>query len=124
MTAKKDKEVREFMAGVYDTISGKKSIDELYSEIGLPVAVSKYARFEAKTNSTKKPFVTVERYMDGELRFNNQIIIKGIKKTILLVVPNCGMKIEYVRHPSYNPSKPPMATDKEILEANKKEENR
>lgn len=95
------------------TVRGKLSILGLNKLIGLPIAVKVMAKMEAITGSTVNPMIVVERYIDGELRYANDIRIKNIKKSMISKVDSSELITDYVRAPNYNPAKPPKATKKE-----------
>jgi len=97
------------------TIDGKFTIPELNRKYGLPKAILKYAKVEALTGLTSKPTIIVERFVDGELFYTKDIVIRGIPKSVLLVMDHNGISVEYVRHPTYNPEKMIKASEKEIF---------
>ena len=114
MEPKKDK-VQELLDQRHLTIDGKFTIAELNRKYGLPKAILKYAKVEALTGLTSKPTMIVERFVDGELFYTKDIVIRGIPKSVLLVMDHNGISVEYVRHPTYNPEKMIKATEKEVF---------
>jgi len=87
------------------TIDGKFTIPELNLKYGLPKAILKYAKVEALTGLTSKPTMIVERWVDGELFYTEQVVIRGIPKSVLLQMEYNGITTEHVRHPTYDPSR-------------------
>jgi len=112
-TANKVK-VAELLAQRFVTAYGKYTIPQLISKFGAPKAVIKIAKVEAKTGLASKPTVVVERFVDGELHFRNNVVIPGIQKYLLLQMDYSGIETQYVRHPTYNPANMVKATEKEI----------
>lgn len=110
--AKKQEKLRE----VYQTVHGKMSIMEMIRRFGSPCATIKLSKIEVRTTFTSNPFIKTERVIDCELFFKEDLVVKGLKKEFVLSIDYSGIKKEYVRHPNYNPSKPPKATKKEIKE--------
>lgn len=103
----------------HTTIYGKFTITELNRIYGSPKAILKYAKVEALTGLTSTPTIIVERFVDGELFYNENLVIRGISKSVLLQMDHNGISVEYVRHPTYNPEKMIKATEKEILSVGK-----
>lgn len=97
------------------TVDGKFTIPELNQKYGLPKAILKYAKVEALTGLTSTPTTTVERWVDGELFYTEQVVIRGIPKSVLLQMEYNGIATEYVRHPTYDPAKMIKASDKEVM---------
>lgn len=114
MEPKKDK-VQELLDQRHLTVDGKFTIAELNRKYGLPKAILKYAKVEALTGLTSKPTMIVERWVDGELFYTEQVVIRGIPKSVLLHMEYNGITTEYVRHPTYDPSKMIKASDKEVM---------
>jgi len=114
MEPKKDKK-QELLDQRHLTVNGKFTIPELNKLHGLPKAILKYAKVEALTGLTSKPTVVVERWVDGELFYTEQIVIRGIPKSVLLQMEYNGIATEYVRHPTYSPDKMIKASDKEVM---------
>ena len=106
--------LKELLEERFVTIKGKATIPELNKILGLPKAVLKYAKVEARTGLVTKSTVEVERFVDGELQYTKDIVIRGISKSLLVQMDYSGISIEYVRHPTYNPEKMIKATEKEI----------
>jgi len=96
-------------------VGGKFTITELNQKYGLPKAILKYAKVEALTGLTSKPTIIVERWVDGELFYTEHIVIRGISKSVLLLMECNGIAVEYVRHPTYDPSKMIKASDREVM---------
>lgn len=86
----------------------------MIKQFGQPKAIFKYAKVEALTGLTSTPTVLVERFIDGELFFRKDLVIRGIPKSILLLSDYNGIETQYIRHPSYDPSKMIRATKVEI----------
>jgi len=57
----------------------------------------------------------VERWVDGELFYTEQVVIRGISKSVLLLMEYNGITTEHVRHPTYDPSKMIKASNKEVM---------
>jgi len=104
----------ELLAQRHLTVHGKMTIPQMIAKFGAPLAVLKYAKVEAKTGLVSKPTVVVERFVDGELVFRNDLVVTGISKSLLLKMDYAGIETQYVRHPTYNPASMIKATDKEI----------
>lgn len=101
------------------TVIGIKTILELNSEIGLPKAVIKLAKVEAKTGLTSAPTIVVERFVDAELHYTKDIILNSIPNSIVSKLNLTGIEKVFVRHPKYSPMTMVMATKKEISNAGK-----
>ena len=114
MEPKKDK-VQELLDQRHLTVDGKFTIPELNRKYGLPKAILKYVKVEALTGLTSKPTMIVERWVDGELFYTEQVVIRGIPKSVLLHMEYNGITTEYVRHPTYDPSKMIKASEKEVM---------
>jgi len=112
-TANKVK-VAELLAQRFVTTYGKYTIPQLISKFGGPKAVIKIAKVEARTVLVEKPTMIVERFIDGELHFRNDVVIPWIQKELLLQMDYSGIETKHVRHPTYNPANMVKATDKEI----------
>jgi hypothetical protein len=97
------------------TVHGRLTIPQLTEELGLPTAILKYAKVEAKTGQCANATIEVERFIDGELVFSKDVVIPGISKALILLTDYSGISIVYVRHPSYNPATMVKANEKEIL---------
>lgn len=106
---------KELLDQRHTTIDGKFTITELNQIYGLPKAILKYAKVEALTGLTSTPTIKVERFIDGELFYNDNLVIRGISKSVLLQMDHNGIVVDYVRRPTYNPEKMIKATEKEIL---------
>ena len=74
------------------------------------------ARIEVRTGFVSKPFITVERFGDGKLVYRPDIVISGVPEGLLKQMPYGGIKVEMVRHPKYDGTKMPKATQAEINE--------
>ena len=96
------------------TVRGNLNILQLNKLLGFPLAVMKYAKVEAKFNSIGTPFIVVERYIDGELRYSKDLVIRNISKSYIKKMECSEISTEYIRKDDYNPAKPPKATKKEI----------
>lgn len=107
--------IKEILEEVFVTIHGKATIPELNKQLGLPKAILKYAKVEARTGLTSKPTVVVDRFVDGELFYTKDVVIRGIPKSVLIKLDYSGIATEYVRHPTYSPDKMIKATEKEIM---------
>ena len=112
-TANKVK-LNELLSQVHLTAYGKMTIPQMVRKFGVPKAILKYAKVEAKTGLTGKPTMVVERFIDGELFFQKDVVINGIEKSLLLQMDYSVIETQYVRHPTYKPSTMVKATDKEI----------
>lgn len=115
---KKEIAVEELKEEIYNVlINGefkKMTIPQLNKMLGLPKAVMVFNRMEARTGQTVNPFITVERFADGQLRYDNGTVIKGIKRSILPLLDYSGIKTAYRRKENYDPEKMPKATMGEI----------
>jgi len=109
--------VKELLDQRHLTVNGKFTIPELNKLHGLPKAILKYAKVEALTGLTSKPTVVVERWVDGELFYAENLVIRGIPKSVLLQMDYNGITTEYVRHPTYTPDNMIRATEKEIMKS-------
>ena len=68
---------------------------------------------EVRHKSCQIQTIVVDRFVDGELHFSKDIIVRDLKKTE--VIEFAGEVVtEYVRHPTYNGIKMPNATQVEI----------
>ena len=113
---KKEVKLQDFMEGMRLTVLGWKSIMELNKELGLPTAVMEMAKIEVRTGFVSKPFIKVDRFVDGKLVYRPDIVIAGVPEGLLKQMPYGGIKIEKVRHPKYDGTKMPKATQAEINE--------
>jgi len=104
----------ELIEQKYLTVEGKMTIPQMVAKFGLPKAILKYAKIEARTGMCQKPTVVVDRFIDGELFFNKQVVVGGISKQLILLMDCNGIEVEYIRHPTYNPANMVKASDKEI----------
>lgn len=104
----------ELLSQRFLTAYGKYTIPQLTSKFGAPKAILKYAKVEAKTGLVGKPTMIVDRFVDGELFFQKDVVVSGISKDKLLQMDYDGIETVYVRHPTYNPANMVKATDKEI----------
>jgi hypothetical protein len=104
----------ELMSKRFLTVDGKLTIPQMIQRFGLPIAILKMAKVEARTGLVVKPTIVVERFVDGELFFNKDLVVSGIQKALLLQMEYAGIKTEYIRHPTYNPQNMIKATEKEI----------
>jgi PHP family Zn ribbon phosphoesterase len=112
--------LEELLEQKFLTVDGKKTIPELTKMYGNPIAVMKYAKVEALTGLTSKPTVIVERFIDGELHYTKDIVVRGIGKSLLVKMDHGVVRVEYIRHSMYNPEKMVRATEKEIMVAGAK----
>lgn len=99
---------------VFNTVYGNLTIPKIIKQLGTPKAILRYAKVEALTGLTSTPTVLVERFIDGELFFRKDLVIRGISKSILLLSDYNGIEIQYVIHPNYDPSKLIKATKAKI----------
>lgn len=113
---KKEVRLQDFMEGMRLTVLGWKNIMELNKELGLPTAVMEMATIEVRTGFVSKPFIKVDRFVDGKLVYRPDIVIAGVPEGLLKQMPYGGIKIEKVRHPKYDGTKMPKATQDEINE--------
>lgn len=104
----------ELLSQRFLTAYGKYTIPQLVDKFGLPKAILKYTKVEARTGLVGKPTIVVERFIDGELVFRDDVVISGIDKSLLIQMDYSGIETVLVRHPTYNPSRMPKASDKEI----------
>ena len=111
---KKEVKLQDFMEGMRLTVLGWKSIMELNKELGLPTAVLEMATIEVRTGFVSKPFIKVDRFVDGKLVCRPDIVIAGVPDGLLKQMPYGGIKVEKVRHPKYDGTKMPKATLAEI----------
>lgn len=77
---KKEVKLQDFMEGMRLTVFGWKSIMELNKELGLPTAVMEMARIEVRTGFVSKPFIKVDRFVDGKLVYRPDIVIAGVQE--------------------------------------------
>ena len=113
---KKEEKMKDFMESMRLTVLGWKSIEELNKELGLPTAVMEMATIEVRTGFVSKPFIKVDRFVDGKLVYRPDIVIAGVPERLLKQMPYGGIKVEKVRHPKYDGTKMPKATLAEINE--------
>ncbi|MBV2195508.1 MAG: hypothetical protein KUL78_03250 [Flavobacterium sp.] len=113
---KKEVRLQDFMEGMRLTVLGWKNIMELNKELGLPTAVMEMATIEVRTGFVSKPFIKVDRFVDGKLVYRPDIVISGVPEGLLKQMPYGGIKVEKVRHPKYDGTKMPKATQDEINE--------
>ena len=113
---KKEEKMKDFMESMRLTVLGWKSIEELNKELGLPTAVLEMATIEVRTGFVSKPFIKVDRFVDGKLVYRPDIVISGVPEGLLKQMPYGGIKVEKVRHPKYDGTKMPKATQAEINE--------
>lgn len=111
---KKEIKLKDFMEQRVLTVLGWRSVEELNKELGLPVAVMEMARVEVRTGFVSKPFIAVERFVDGKLVYRPDIVVTGVPEALLKQIPYSGIKVEMVRHPKYDGTKMPKATLAEI----------
>lgn len=111
---KKGVKLQDFMEGMRLTVLGWKSIVDLNKELGLPTAVMEIARIEVRTGFVSKPFITVERFVDGKLVYRPDIVISGVPEAMIKEIPYGSIRTEKVRHPKYDGTKMPKATLAEI----------
>lgn len=112
---KKELKLQDFMEAKMLTVLGWKSIEELNKEIGLPIAVKEMARIEVRTGMVENPFLKVERFVDGKLEYAKDIVVSGVPEAMLNQVPYSGIRVDKVRHPKYDGTKMPKATQAEIM---------
>lgn len=115
MSAKAEEKLQDVLTERRMTVLGWKSINELNEELGLPTAVIEMAKVEARTGMTGKPFVKVDRFVDGKLEYRADLVIKGLSEAIVKQCPYGGIQARRVRHPRYDGGSMPRATKKEIL---------
>jgi len=96
------------------TVYGSLTIPQMIKQFGQPKAILKYAKVEALSGLTSAPTILVERFIDGELFFKTDLVIRGISKSILLLTDYNGIETQYVRHPTYDTSKLIKASKAEI----------
>ena len=113
---KKEEKMKDFMESRRLTVLGWKSIEDLNKELGLPTAVLEMATIEVRTGFVSKPFIKVDRFVDGKLVYRPDIVIAGVPEGLLKQMPYGGIKVEKVRHPKYDGTKMPKATQAEINE--------
>ena len=113
---KKELKLQDFMEERRLTTLGWRTINQLNMELGLPVAVKEMARIEVRTGFVSKPFITVERFVDGKLEYRGDIVISGVPEAMINQVPYGGIRVDKVRHPKYDGTKMPKATQAEINE--------
>jgi len=116
-------EIKELaiMSQVYNTVYGKMTLSKMVLELGKPIVVLAFARIECKSKGANK-MIIVDRFIDAELHFSKDVVVKGMKKEFVLTMDYSGIKKVYVRHPNYNSSRPPIASKKELKEWRAKNE--
>lgn len=118
---KKEIDLDEFKNKPFVTISGRMTINELNKQLGLPKGVMQYARIEARTGSINPVTIIVERFVEGLLIYNDDLIVKGVKESMMKQLETNGVEVQYVHKPDYNPEKMPKATQKEYNDWAKKQ---
>ena len=123
LSEKQISDLEKLNSEIYITVYGKMAIPEMTKQFGTPKAIMKYAKVEALTGLVSNPTIVVERFIDGELFFRKDLVVRGIPKSLLLLCDYNGIEVIYIRHPTYDPSKMVKASKKEIKEARTKKHN-
>lgn len=113
LTAKELKK-KQLMDEMYVTVYGRMNISQMIKKFGNPKVVIKSAIMEVRTTFTSTPFIKVERFVDAELHFEEDLVVKGLKKEFALDIDSTGIENVKVRPINYKPANPPKATQSEI----------
>jgi hypothetical protein len=95
------------------TVRGRIIVSDLFEAEPEPKGVLKVSKVEVRHKSVRISTIVVERFIDGEIHFKNNVVIRDLKKTEVTELAG-EISTEYIRYPNCKGYKMPWATQAEV----------